>query len=86
MGKISDFNFSNQYPNDDIQKGLEEKYEGYKNMSQSQLNEELFKEVGRQKNSGTFDYEKLEKMVSSLQGMMPQENYENIKRILNSLK
>ena len=82
MGKLS--NFKTEKENQ--QEKLMNKYNEYKNMSESQLSGELLKEVQRQKNNGTFDYEKLEKMVESLKDNLPEENYNNIKRILQSIK
>lgn len=82
MGKLSNFNSETE----NQQEELMNKYNEYKNMSESQISGELFKEVQRQKNNGTFDYEKLEKMVESLKDNLPEENYNNIKRILQSIK
>ena len=55
-------------------------------MSWSHLNKELFKEVAKQKQAGTFDYARLEGMLESLRGSLTEENYQNMKRILESLK
>ena len=55
-------------------------------MSSEQLNHELFKEVTRQKQNGTFDYKKLESMLEGLKGSLSEENYQNMKRILEGLK
>ena len=68
------------------EKDLQDKYNQYKDMSQSELNSELFKEVARQKSQGTFDYQKLASMLESLRGSLSEENYQNIKRIMESLK
>ena len=81
MGKISDFNY-----NEKVKEELTDKYQTYKDMNKEELNSELLKQVNKQKSDGTFDYEKLENMVNALQGTLPQENFENIKRILQSLK
>lgn len=82
MGKLS--NFNNDTENQ--QEKLINKYNEYKDMSSSQLSSELFKEVQRQKNEGTFDYNKLENMIESLKENLTEENYNNIKRILESIK
>ena len=89
MGKLSDFNnksFSNGKNERVTEENLQKKYDYYKNMNSADLNSELLKEVGKQKMAGTFDYQKLESMVESLKGSLPEENYNNIKKILEGLK
>ena len=68
------------------EKDIMEKYNEYKDLSASQLNDELFKEVAKQKQDGSFNYAQLENMVESLKGSLSPENYQNMKRILESLK
>ena len=82
MGKLSDYEKKENIG----EKEIVDKYNQYKDMNESQLRNELFSEVGRQKNAGTFDYEKLEMMVDGLRGSLPEENYRNIKNILEGLK
>ena len=50
------------------------------------LNNKLFEEVARQKQNGTFDYDALSKMIETLRGSLPENDYNNLKRILESLK
>lgn len=86
MGRLSEFK-SNGNKNENVtEKDLKEKYNMYKDMDNSQLSDELMKEVGRQKMAGTFDYDRLERMVEGLRGGLPEENYRNIKKILEGLK
>lgn len=68
------------------EKDIMDKYNEYKDLSASQLNDELFKEVAKQKQDGSFNYTQLENMVESLKGSLSPENYQNMKRILESLK
>lgn len=68
------------------EKDIMDKYNEYKDLSASQLNDELFKEVAKQKQDGSFNYAQLENMVESLKGSLSPENYQNMKRILESLK
>ena len=84
MGKLSDY--QNKGQEGVSEKDIRAKYDEYKNMDQNQLSNELMKEVGRQKMAGTFDFERLESMVEGLKGSLPEENYHNIKRILDGLK
>ncbi len=81
MGRLSDFS------NDKVSEAdIKDKYNTYKDMSKPQLEQTLFEEVAKQKRNGTFDYETLSKMVESLRGSLPENDYNNIKRILENLK
>ena len=82
MAKLSEFQSAQ---NSDENK-IREKFDTFKNMSKEQLNEQLLKEVSRQKGEGVFDYEKLSAMVENLKGFLPANEYENVKRILESLR
>ncbi len=88
--KLSDFKGQEtkaQKPQNNItEDDIMEKYNSYKDLSSDQLNQELFKEVAKQKQNGSFDYQKLENMVEGLKGSLSPENYQNVKRILESLK
>ena len=81
--KLSNFEQKNNKTNEEI---LKEKYDEYSQMNQEELSNKLFSEVASQKQKGTFDYNKLVQMVESLRGSIPEENYNNIKRILENLK
>ena len=81
--KLSNFEQKNNKTNEEI---LKEKYDEYSQMNQEELSNKLFSEVAAQKQKGTFDYNKLVQMVESLRGSIPEENYNNIKRILENLK
>lgn len=86
MAKLSEFEFNNQKSDNVSEEELKNKFEQYKDMSKEQLNSQLFSEVARQKMEGSFDYEKLAGMVENLRGALPEQDYNNIKRILESLK
>lgn len=90
MAKLSDFNIDNKNSEPQNQKVSQEelyqKYNEYKDLSQSQLNNELFKEVSRQKQNGTFNYQQLESMLEGLRPTLGEENYKNMKRILENLR
>ena len=94
MGRLSDFKPNENSQKDDVkskkesitEKDVMDKYNQYKDMSSSQLNNELFKEVAKQKQAGTFDYARLEGMLESLRGSLTEENYQNMKRILETLR
>lgn len=86
MTKLSEFKSDNRQKKAVTEQDLQQTYEKYKDKSQSELFESLMQQVNLQKANGTFDYGTLEQMVNSLQGSLPKENFENIKRILERLK
>ena len=86
MARLSEFDFNKNKKNTVTEKELRDKFDEYKDMNKEQLNSQLFSEVARQKSQGTFDYDKLSSMVESLRGALPEQDYNNIKRILESLR
>ena len=87
MSKLSQYKSGERESTEDnAQKELKNRFNSYKNMNKEQLNVQLLQEVARQKSSGSFDYEALSKMVESLRGALPEKDYQNVKRILESLK
>ncbi len=88
MSRLSEF----QPKNENRQSGksqeeeIRQKYNQFSGMNQSQLNAELYKEVARQKSAGTFDYASLSSMVEGMRGSLPESDYQNIKRILETLR
>lgn len=83
MGKLSDFKNNGQNVSEEE---IKDKFDYYKDMSSQELSNELAKEVARQKGNGSFDYQKLNSMVESLRGSIPEESYQNVKRILDSIR
>ena len=65
---------------------IKSSYDQLKDLNTDQLSKKLFDEVSRQKKNGTFDYEMLISSVESIKHLIPKENYENLKRLLNSIK
>ena len=91
MPRLSDFNFNNTEKNStsdnsNFEQDIYQKYNQYKDLSESELNRELLNEVARQKSNGSFDYNRLASMLESIRGALGEENYRNMKRILESLK
>lgn len=86
MTKLSEFKSNEPHKKAITEQDLQQTYEKYKDKSQSELFETLMQQVNAQKANGTFDYFALQEMVDSLQGSLPRENFENIKRILERLK
>ena len=86
--RLSDFNNNKTEKVEEnvTEKNIMDKYNQYKDLSSDQLSQELFKEVSRQKTNGTFDYQRLESMLDSIKGSLSDENYQNMKRILETLR
>ncbi len=72
--------------NSNIQDDVLKQYENIKNMSQSEAQNQLFNEVLKQKQNGTFNFEGLSKQVESLKGYLPEKDYNNLKKLLESLR
>lgn len=88
MGKLSQFQYEagGKKTEKTQEEQLKEKYNTFKNMNQNELHNQLYREVARQKSSGTFDYNALSNMLESLRGALSENDYNNIKRILDGLK
>ncbi len=89
MSRLSEFqpNYENKgNQNKSQEEELRNKYDQFQNMDRNQLNAQLYQEVARQKSAGTFDYPSLISMVEGLRGSLPEADYQNIKRILETLK
>lgn len=99
MSKLSDFvnssaqdktktaSFDNQQKSTvATEQDLMNLYNKYKDMDAGSLNSTLLSEVARQKSNGTFDYQKLESMLEGMKDALGETNYQNMKRILESLK
>ena len=85
--RLSDFKGEGEKKQSKItEQDILKKYNEYKDLPGEQLNQELFKEVSRQKMNGTFDYQKLKSMLEGLRGSLSEENYQNMLKILESLK
>ena len=86
MTRFSQFNNQHNERANAKEEDVRRTYDNYKNMSQSQLNASLLDEVAKQKANGTFDYEALSNMVDSLRGVLPENDYKNVKRLLENIR
>ena len=86
MAKLSEFNFNNKENNDksNFEQDIYQKYNQYKDLSESELNRELLNEVARQKSNGSFDYNRLALMLESIRSSLGEDNYQKMKRRLES--
>lgn len=68
------------------QENLKDIINTYQQKSNSELREQLFQEVAKQKENGTFDAVKLERMLDGLGGLLTDEQKKNVKELLNQIK
>lgn len=83
MAKFSQFKSQGKRVSEE---DIKNKYNTFKDMSKDDLSKTLLQEVAKQKAEGSFDYSQLESMVNSLQGILPNGDFENVRRLLESLK
>lgn len=88
MAKLSDYKVENNIESKDelINESLEEKYNKYKDFSQEDINKEIFKEVEKQKQNGTFDYNQIDSIIESLKPSLTTEQYQNMRKIMDEIK
>lgn len=65
---------------------LIDRYNSLKDKSESELMEELFKQVNAQKQNGNFNYDELENSVKSIQSFLSEEQREKINFLLQQIK
>lgn len=65
---------------------IKARYDQLKDLDRDSLQNKLFEEVAAQKANGTFNYQLLQSSLESLQAFMPPENYQNLKRLLESIR
>lgn len=70
----------------ELPKDFQNFYDSHKNLSQNELQEELIKEVAKQKMAGTFDFEKLSNTFNMMVPYMSEKQKNHINSILQGLK
>lgn len=86
--KLSNFgeqtiNFkATQEPSKDVM----QEYDKLKNLSHEEASAKLYQEVYKQKQNGTFDFENLSRQVEGLKSFLPEKDFANLKRILETLR
>lgn len=75
-------NKSQKMTQDDVIK----EYDKIKNLSQDEAKSQLMNEVFKQKQNGTFNFQNLSAQVDGLKGYLPEKDYQNLKRMLESLR
>ncbi len=83
MAKLSNFQSENKF---EAKEDVMSKFNEYKDLPQDQINQKLFEEVAKQKRDGTFDYRALENMLEAIKGNLSENDYQNVKRMLELLR
>lgn len=65
---------------------LQNFYDAHRNLSQSELQNELLMEVAKQKAAGTFDFEKLSKTFEMVSPFLSDDQKNHINSMLQGLK
>lgn len=65
---------------------VKKKVEDFSKLSEGDLMQELYKEVGKQKASGSFDANKLSKQLENVKPMLSEKQNANLEKILKNLK
>ncbi len=65
---------------------VEKLFEKYKDMDSNSLMGELLKNVDRQKNDGSFDFEKLQSQINQILPYLTDEQQKYLMTILSQLK
>lgn len=79
--KINEQDLKNKY-----EQKIKEDYMKYSTYSEDELTNLLFKEVQRQKQQGTFDFERLKNAVEMLMPYITPEQKQKINNILSNIK
>lgn len=74
------------FQNEKLKGDIEQQLSKYQNMSSSELQQELFKEASKQKQSGNLDAAKLEEIKSTLLPMLNQEQQQRLNSLIEMLK
>lgn len=65
---------------------VEEVFNKYKDLEQDQLIKELYKNIEKQKNDGTYNYEKICEMVEKMTPFLSKEQALKIRQLLKEIK
>lgn len=74
------------FQNFDIDQNLKNKMNTYQNMTEQELQTELFKEVSRQKQNGTFSLQRIEEVKDKLLPMLTEEQRQKLEGLIKMLR
>ncbi len=84
--KQANVNSNANFYNASVQDDVMSEYNKIKNLSQEEATAKLYQEVFKQKQNGSFDFNNLLSQVEGLRGYLPEKDFENLKRMLNTLR
>ncbi len=84
--KLSEMKKSEQKTENSQKKTIQENFDAIKDYSADELMKKLAQEIQGQKDNGTFDYEVLIGTIDKIKTYLPKQTYENMIRIIDSLK
>ena len=79
-------NQSKEQPKKEQEQKVEDLYNTYKDMNSTELMQELFKNVQKSKQDGSFDFLKLSESVKQILPYLSQEQQNSVMSILNQIK
>lgn len=83
---FADFECKTEYKSKKCEQDVKARYDELKNLDRDSLQAKLNEEVADQKANGTFNYELLQSSLESMRSFLPPENYQNLQRLLESIK
>lgn len=87
MGRnFADFEYKNEHKSQKSEQDIKSRYDELKDLDRDSLQAKLNEEVAAQKANGTFNYELLQSSLESMRSFLPPEKFENLKRLLESIK
>ncbi len=84
--KLSEMPKSENTVKEDKNQNMKKSYEDLKDLGSDELMERFRKEVQQQKENGTFDVNLLVNSIDKIKMYLPEQTYENIKRIIESIR
>lgn len=83
---FADFEYKNEHKSQKSEQDIKSRYNELKDLDRGSLQAKLNEEVAAQKANGTFNYELLQSSLESMRAFLPPENYQNLQRLLESIK
>lgn len=71
---------------DDLKKTFDETVKRSKNMSESQMMDEIMKQAAKERQNGNLSDEDIEKFYKTVAPMLDKKQIEKLKKIMNMLK
>ncbi len=84
--KLSEMPKNENTIKDDKTKNMKKSYDDLKDLGSDELLERFKREVQQQKEDGTFDVNLLINSIDKIKMYLPEQTYENIKRIIESIR